>query len=84
MTVWEAHTLRAIKTVLEICQQLPRTKHERFELLEDSPRRQGLLSKRRKTTRSGVQNSNGSSDNRLKTPTVRAAAKADHLKRPQA
>ena len=40
-------------------------------------RRRGLLSKSRKTARSGLQNSSGSSENRLKVQTVRAAARAD-------
>ena len=75
MTVWETHTFRAIKTVLEICQQLPRTKTEMFELLENSPRRRGLLSNIQKTARSGLQNSNGSSENQIKTPTIQAAVK---------
>lgn len=39
--------------------------------------RRGLLSKTQKTARSGLQHSNGSSEKRLKTPTVRAAARAD-------
>ena len=42
--------------------------------------RRGLLSKTRKTARSGLQNSNGSSENRLKVQTIRAAAKADDPK----
>ena len=54
MAVWETHTSRAIKTVLEICWQLPRTKLELFELLENSPRRRGLLSKPRKKNAIGV------------------------------
>ena len=54
MTVWETHTSRAIKTVLEICQQLPRTKAELFELLENSLRRRGLLSNIRKNSTMGA------------------------------